>query len=197
MKGSEPERQAEPAWTHFLGGLRAFVSKRVPAQDVDDVTQDALMRIHTGAPGLKDPARTQAWVYTVTRRAVADYYRRHRSIEVTDSLALESVVDPGSGDGERLGRLGGDHSPHEEVLSWLRPMAEQLPPSYREALLMADFEGRTQREVAEALGLSLPGAKSRVQRARRMLAADLDRCCSVELGPDGRVQDFRPNTCDC
>ena len=35
---------------------------------------------------------------------------------------------------------------------------------------VADFEGQTQRQVAEALGLTLPGAKSRVQRARRMLA---------------------------
>lgn len=194
MSGSEPE----PAWTHFLGGLRAFVSKRVPAQDVDDVTQDALMRIHAGAPKLKDAGRTQAWVYSVTRHAVADYYRKHRLAEVADPLALESAVDPASGSVERLGRPGGDHSPHEEVLSWLRPMAEQLPAGYREALLMADFEGRPQREVAEVLGLSLPGAKSRVQRARRMLAANLDRCCSVELGPDGRVRDFRPNaSCDC
>jgi RNA polymerase sigma-70 factor (ECF subfamily) len=58
--------------------------------------------------------------------------------------------------------FGGDHSVHEEVLSWLRPMAEELPEKYRQALVLADFEGLTQRQVAESLDLSLSGAKSRV-----------------------------------
>ena len=186
-----------PTWSHFVDGLRAFVARRVPAQDAEDVAQEALLRIHKSAPDLRDPQRIQAWVYSVARHAVADYYRAHRTVEVADSLELESMVDPGSGVAEKLATFRGDHSVHEEVLSWLRPTAEQLPEGYREALLLADFEGRTQREVAEALDLSLPGAKSRVQRARRMLAAELQRCCSVEFGAEGRAEDFKRNACDC
>lgn len=161
------------------------------------MAQEALLRIHESAASLRDPRRVQAWVYAIARHAVADYYRTHRSVEVADSLALESAADPGSGVAEKLATFDGDHSAHEEVLTWLRPIAEQLPAGYREALLLADFEGRTQRKVAETLDLSVPGAKSRVQRARRMLAAELERCCSVELGADGRVENFKRNACDC
>ena len=56
---------------------------------------------------------------------------------------------------------------------------------------VADFEGHTQREVAQALGLSLSGAKPRVQRARTKLGEVLRRCREVEFGPDGRAVAFR------
>jgi RNA polymerase sigma-70 factor (ECF subfamily) len=55
---------------------------------------------------------------------------------------------------------------------------------------MADVEGRLQAEVAETLGLSVSGAKSRIQRARRKLGEVLAACCAVEFGPDGRVSGF-------
>jgi RNA polymerase sigma-70 factor (ECF subfamily) len=76
-------------------------------------------------------------------------------------------------------------------------MAEELPEIYREPLLMADFEGLPQREVAQRLGLTLSGAKSRVQRGRALLGEHLARCCEVELDAEGRVADFRRRECDC
>jgi len=197
MSSSAAPANVEPAWAHFVDGLRAFVNRRVPAQDAEDVAQDALLRMHQSASTLRDPRRVQAWVYAVARYTIADYYRAHRSGEVADSVELDKIADPGTGVAEKLATFNGDHSVHEEVLTWLRPIAEQLPAGYREALLLADFEGKTQRQVAAALDLSLPGAKSRVQRARRMLAAELERCCSVELGAEGRVEDFKRNACDC
>jgi len=197
MSRSVPPASAQPLWADFVDGLRAFVAARVPSQDAEDVAQEALLRIHKSAASLENPQRAQAWVYTVARRAIADFYRARRPLEVADSTELESMADPSAAVAEKLATFDGDHSTHEEVLTWLRPIAEGLPPGYREALLMADFDGATQRQVAAALGLSLPGAKSRVQRARRMLAAELERCCAVELGAEGRVEDFERKSCDC
>ena len=193
MSPSPKKPTPEPSWAHFVEGLRAFVRNRVPAQDAEDVAQEALLRIHESAATLRDPSRTQAWVFAVARRTVADFYRKRRPADGADPAPLETLADPSAAVAEKLATYAGDHSAHEEVLTWLRPIAEGLPEGYREALLLADFDGRTQRQVAEELGLSLPGAKSRVQRARRMLAAELEKCCSVELGTEGRVQDFKRN----
>ena len=196
-RSTKDATRAQPPWEHFVDRLRAFIARRVPAQDADDVAQEALLRIHQSAGTLRDPQKIQAWVYSIARFAVADYYRVHRAVEVADSIELEAMADPSAEVAEKLATFRGDHSVHEEVLTWLRPIAMQLPEGYREALLMADFEGVTQRQVAEQLGLSLPGAKSRVQRARRMLATELERCCSVELGAEGKAEDFKRNNCDC
>jgi RNA polymerase sigma-70 factor (ECF subfamily) len=51
--------------------------------------------------------------------------------------------------------------------------------------------------VAEELGLSLSGAKSRVQRARRKLRAALLSCCRFELDRFGNVLDWHPKGSAC
>lgn len=178
-------------WRPFVEGLRAFVARRVPAPDAEDVAQEVMIRLHQGAASLRDAGRAESWVYSIARRTIADYYRSRGARPDRDaSEAGEEVATPGE-PAPGFGAFAGRHSAHEEVLSWLRPMVEELPEGYREALLLADFEGRPQRQVAERLGLSLSGAKSRVQRARALLGEHLRRCCEIELGPDGRVTDFR------
>lgn len=186
----------EPPWTRFADGLRAFIARRTPPQDAEDVAQEALLRIHRSAASIRDPERLESWVFTVARRTIADYFRQRPDNPPTE-LEPEKVAAPGAGAEQRLATFAGDHSVHEEVLSWLRPLAEELPEAYRRALVLADFEGHTQRQVAERLGLTLSATKSRVQRARRLLATELERCCSIELGAEGRVEDFRRNRCDC
>jgi len=200
-KASQPEpvegRERAPRWQPFVDGLRRFVVGRVPTADAEDVAQDALLRIHRSFASLRDAERTQAWVYGIARRVVADYYRARRPPAEGAGVDPEALEDPDGGLHQSFATFDGDHSVHEEVVSWLRPIAESLPEKYRRPLLMADFDGRTQREVAEELGLSLSGAKSRVQRARRMLAEDLERCCRVEVDAEGRARDFARNDCEC
>ncbi len=69
-----------------------------------------------------------------------------------------------------------------------------LPDASREALEQADLGELTQTELAKHLGLSLPGAKSRVQRAREQLRTALVSCCAQKTGSDGNVVS---HGCDC
>ena len=55
---------------------------------------------------------------------------------------------------------------------------------------MSELEGMTQAQVAERLGLSLSGAKSRVQRGRVIAKRMLDECCLFHRDAAGRVSDF-------
>jgi RNA polymerase sigma-70 factor (ECF subfamily) len=187
----DPSPSEEAPWRPFVEGLRVFVARRVPSAHADDVLQEALVRMHESAASLDDAARAEAWVFTVARRTIADFYReQERRPDVEPLSRPDEVADPKE-PGAFLAAYDGAHDVHEEVLSWLRPMAEELPEMYRRPLVMADFEGHTQQAVADELGLSLSGAKSRVQRARARLGALLKQCCDVELGPDGRARAFR------
>ncbi len=69
------------------------------------------------------------------------------------------------------------------------PMVWELLDNYRRAIELTDLEGMTQA-AAERLGLSLPGAKSRVQRGRARLKKMLLRCCEIETDRRGRVIAF-------
>ncbi len=185
-------------WLSFTNGVRAFVARRVPVGDVDDVTQDVLLRIHQSTDRMDEAERIEAWIFAIARRTVADFYRRRSRLPVLETSDAEPVADTEMPDV----LFGSDsaHSVHEEVLSWLLPMAHGLPPMYADALIRADFQGQSQQQVADALGLSLSGAKSRIQRARVMLGEVLRACCDIDFGPDGRAQSFEPkhNRCeDC
>lgn len=193
LSSDDNQCRVEALWYAFHQRVHGFAVKRLPtAADADDVVQDIFLRIHKGIDGLHDGQQVQAWVFSIARRAIADFYRR-RYRHVEEALGTPSDLqtpqeEPPAG---HIDAYYGDHSVHEEVLSWLRPMIAALPEKYRTPLQMADVDGYTQREVAEALGLSVSGAKSRVQRARVMLGDVLQTCCEVEFGADGEAIEFR------
>ena len=68
----------------------------------------------------------------------------------------------------------------------------ELAAEDREALELCDIGGMSQKAFAELKGLSLPGAKSRVQRARRRLREQLSVACQVKLDGAGQVCCFVP-----
>ena len=76
-------------------------------------------------------------------------------------------------------------------------MIDCLPEKYREALRLVDLQGLSRQLAADRLGLSLSGAKSRVQRARVQLKALYLDCCHVEFDRTGHVLGFEPHCADC
>ena len=94
-----------------------------------------------------------------------------------------------------------ENLPDEDVISELFPsvraMVMSLPAQDRQALILTEYQGLTQKELAERLGLSLSGAKSRVQRARAKLKQQLLDCCHFELDRRGHVIDYQPRCACC
>jgi RNA polymerase sigma-70 factor (ECF subfamily) len=84
----------------------------------------------------------------------------------------------------------------EELKAAFRRMIYSLPEPYRDALVLTEFEGLTQKEMAERLGISISGAKSRVQRGREPLKQMLLERCEFEFDRLGRIIDCRPRTKD-
>jgi RNA polymerase sigma-70 factor (ECF subfamily) len=175
-------------WADTLHRLRAFVASRVHEAEVAaDITQDVIVRsIASGA--LERVDNPTAWLYRSARNAVIDHYRTHRAQASMDELAAwpEPEVDDRPNDATR------------ELARCLQPMLDQLPPAARDALVRVDVNGQTQQRAASETGVSLPGMKSRVQRARRELKNLLEQCCVVEQDARGAIADYHPSgACDC
>lgn len=184
---SQKRIDTELLWQKFSDQVQGFIRSKVPNDDIaEDVLQDIFIRIHEGIGNLQQGDRVQSWVFGIARRALADYYRskgRDKESPAGTDIKTEGDKDPTLD----LNEFEGEHGVHEEVLSWLIPMIDELPDKYGKPLKMADVEGKTQQEVADYLGLSLSGAKSRIQRARLKLGEVLAACCEVEFGEEGRA----------
>ena len=185
-------------WRQFSEGVRRFVSKRVPSSDIDDLVQDILVCANRSLAQLQENKRAEAWILAIARKAIADFYRKRERQLPNVSEEVPEPVDKSALPLENLSHYPGEHDVHEEVLSWLRPMADEIAEPYRTALIKADFEKVSQRQLAHQLGLSESGLKSRVQRARKLLADVLQRCCEIEFGGEGRAVAFRRlRACRC
>ena len=79
----------------------------------------------------------------------------------------------------------------------LKELIDELPEPYRQALILTEYQGLTQKQLAERMGLSLSGAKSRVQRARDKLRDMLLRCCHFEFDRRGHIVDYYERCCCC
>ncbi|MEX0718529.1 MAG: RNA polymerase sigma factor SigZ [Planctomycetaceae bacterium] len=172
----------DAAWLRLSGDLRRFIRRRV-ADDhaAEDLLQETFLRIHRGIDALADADRLAAWVHRIARNVIVDHYRK------TSESAVElSDTEPAAAEMDRVGHL------RNEAGSWLEGLIRELPEKYREAVRLAEIEGVPGREVADRLGLSLSGAKSRIQRGRRLLKEALDRCCTFEFDRRGNLTDYEP-----
>ena len=169
----------ENIWHEFAVKLGQFIRARVadPAT-AEDILQDVFVKIQGRLDQLEDPAKLQGWLYLIARNAIIDHYRtRKETTELPETLPDE----PPENDTEM-----------EELKAAFLRMIYSLPESYRDALVLTEFEGLTQKELAERLGISLSGAKSRVQRGREQLKVMLHECCTFEFDRRGKVIECRP-----
>lgn len=83
------------------------------------------------------------------------------------------------------------------VAPWLRGVIAEMPDKYGRPLLWSDLDGIPQAQIAERLGLSLSGTKSRIQRARRMLADRVRQHCELEFDGEGRLAECIPKSLCC
>ena len=72
-------------------------------------------------------------------------------------------------------------------------MIESLPEPYGDAVRLYELDGLPQQAIADRLGLSLSGAKSRVQRGREKLKEQLFACCSFQRDRRGNVIGYTRN----
>jgi RNA polymerase sigma-70 factor, ECF subfamily len=171
----------EAVWSHLSGDLRRFIRRRVADDHLaDDLLQETFLRIHRGLGSLAEADRLAAWVHRIARNVIHDHYRTAARIRPLGDAG------PAAAQYDEQDRL------RSEAGVWLEEMIGQLPEKYRDAVQLSEIEGLTQQQVADRLGLSLSGAKSRVQRGRAMLREILDQCCTFQFDGRGNITDCNP-----
>ncbi len=175
----------EQIWRSYHENLHRIIQSRVGEADVaDDILQDVFIKIQTGIGGLKDTTKLKSWIYQITRNAIVDHYRRQKNHDqLPDDL---SQVEP-----DQIEQA------EQELGGCMVPMINTLPERYRDALMLSEIDEIPQKVVAQKLGISLSGAKSRVQRGRAMVKDKLLDCCRIERDQRGSLVDYEPRKSEC
>src|SRR5512143_3142200 len=148
-------KMTERLWQEHKTRVRSFIVRRVRDPDVaDDILQNVFLKAHSNLHMIKSQGSITAWLYRVATNAIADYYRSLKPNEdISDELPAPEQ----------------ERNFIAELASCLQPLIADLPENYQSAVVLSEIEGLPQKEVAKRLGISLSGAKSRVQRGREKL----------------------------
>ncbi|MDD5332809.1 MAG: RNA polymerase sigma factor SigZ [Rhodoferax sp.] len=172
-------------WEEYKARLRGYIAKRVRArEDVDDILQNVFIKVHINLHTVKTHGSVAAWLFRIAANAIADHYRSQRPWEeLSDEIAVPEA----------------QRDYIVELANCVQPFIAELPDIYRLALTLSEIEGLPQKHLADRLGISLSGAKSRVQRGREKLLMRLLECCDIEAGR-GTITGYelrKTNNCRC
>ena len=155
------------SWTSLAARLRPFIRRRVASDaDTDDVLQEVLLRMHRGLHNLQDDTRLAAWMYRIGRSAIADHLRARQR--------RGPARAPQAGEVTHVPLEANEDAVAAPVATYVASLVAHLPSPYREAIQLSELEGRSHKQAAQMLGISLSAMKSRVLRGRAKLRTMLE-----------------------
>jgi RNA polymerase sigma-70 factor, ECF subfamily len=126
-----------------------------------DVYQDVFIKVYQSLHTVREQERIAHWIFRIARNECLNAMKsnqrnQNRSVRIDDSDTLPDTTSNASFNDEI------------EYLHW---GLNQLGKDYREALVLAEFEGFSLKEIAEMTNTSLSNVKIRVHRAKQKLHA--------------------------
>ena len=143
------------------------------AADAEDLVQETYLRAYRGFGGFKEGTNLKAWLYKILTNTFINSYRsKKRRPEQVDLDDIEDFYLY-----RRLGELEAAEaarSPEAEVLDAMpdevvKQALEDLPEQFRMAVLLADIEGFSYKEIAEIMDVPIGTVMSRLHRGRKQL----------------------------
>jgi RNA polymerase sigma-70 factor (ECF subfamily) len=143
--------------------------------EAEDLTQDVMVRAYRFWGSFKPGTSVRSWLFTIVRNTfITRYHSNNRDRAASDALAAhhESAADDGAcgpapahtlNPEQALGQLG--------MRERIDAALQHLPPDYRMAVALADIEGLSYKEIAEAMECPIGTVMSRIYRGRRQLHA--------------------------
>lgn len=176
------ETLAQVCRKRMMGTIARMIAR---PEDVEDVAQEAFLRMYHCIGQLQVPQAFDLWAYRLTTNATYDYLRkrpRRREIRMGDLLEREiAAVDEIA-----AGRSVSDERHRLRTLDCVGALLEQLSSSDRILVVMREVEGLKIGEIASVLGISMGAVKVRLFRARNRMRGFLkpeDPPSNSEIAP--------------
>ncbi len=173
-------------WNCFKPKLQSYLSDKTKRKsDIEEILQVVFIKFWTKHQEIKNDDKTLNWLISVAKYTSADYYRnKENSVSKipfetsTIQLDIENITDESKK---------------------LIPIINSLPTKYKTVLLMTEIYGLPHKEIAEQFDLSVSCIKTRVVRARKLLAEQMRKCCSFEYDKYGNIVNCtdKPAYYDC
>ena len=145
---------------------------RNPA-DAEDLVQETYLKAYRAFASFELGTNLKAWLYRILTNTYLNTYRaKKRRPEIADVEDIEDLYLDRRLSGDQASGLG--RSAEEEALERftdtdVKEAIESLPDTFRMAVLLADVEGFSYKEIAEITEVPIGTVMSRIHRGRKAL----------------------------
>jgi len=145
---------------------------RNPA-DAEDLVQETYLKAYRAFASFQEGTNLKAWLYRILTNTYINTYRakkrRPEQADVDDVEDLYLYRHLGGLEGATAGRSAEDELLDHLTEGEVKEALEALPEQFRMAVLLADVEGFSYKEIAEILDIPIGTVMSRLHRGRRAL----------------------------
>jgi RNA polymerase sigma-70 factor, ECF subfamily len=144
---------------------------------IAEVTQEALIKIHKSIDTLQDQDKLTSWLKRIVYTTLMDYHRRQQkrySGKLEDTVSIEIQ----------------DNDGNEALTQCITTLLKALPDEQRELLEAVELNGISQTEYAISRNIPPSTVKSRVQRAKLKIKEQIMSSCFLKLDSYGNVVDY-------
>ncbi len=141
--------------------------------EAEDVTQDTLLRAWEKRDDLTHLESLEAYVLAMGRNLALDRIKRSEAGNTSIEATATDAPDYTPGADEKM--------ENEERLERIRRIFNQLPETQRTVMQLRDVEGKSYREVAEIMGITVANVKVTLHRARLAVRLQYEKIESYGL----------------
>ncbi len=163
-------------YTEFQPKILRYLSKLTDASEAPDLTQVVFLKVSRALKDFRGECSLSTWIYRIATNVAFDHHHASRALKqseqwVDEESSMDDFPDQASPGTEKEYIV-------REMNSCIRGVIDRLHENYRTVLILSEFEGLTNPEIAEVLNLSIDTVKIRLHRARASFRKSMESQCT-------------------
>ena len=165
----------------FQPKILRYLTRLAGEQEAEDLAQETFVKVHQGLENFRGESQLSTWIYRIATNTALDRLRspsfqRAAQASLSEKLEETQIADKVIGAEEKKPLIE-KQLIREEMNECIRGYIGKLPESYRTVLVLSEWEGLRNSEIAEILGVTLNTVKIRLHRAKTKLKEELETHC--------------------
>ena len=156
--------------------IKLYLVKLAGDEEAQDLTQETFARVSRSLHNFRGQSELSTWIYKIATNTALDRIRKKACTR--NDLPLDAA-----GDAQNINIWTGENPALDEQVirgemnDCIRNVVSGLPEAYRAVIVLSEFEGFKNEDIAGILSLGIESVKMRLHRARQKLKEELSKRC--------------------
>jgi RNA polymerase sigma-70 factor (ECF subfamily) len=165
--------------------IRRYLNSIFSVEDSEDLLQDIFIKVFNALPSFRGEASLNTWIYRIATNTVIDRFKSNAfKFSKAQQELLPSALHYNN---SAYATTFEKQLEKDEMNDCIRQFINELTAKNRDVFILSQYEGLTNKEIAEILNISIDSVKIRLHRAKETLKLALTQNCNVHLDDQGEL----------